>query len=96
MFAGYFAGMSFTSIQIEIMELFNLNVLEYNLLMEGSIVLSIFMSLFAGYIADKIGFRKSLVIGTIWMTFFQAVICFGIYKKNFWIVFTGKTGFGVS
>jgi len=38
------------------MHMFNLNVFKYNLLVEGSMFLSIFMSVLAGYMADRVGF----------------------------------------
>lgn len=96
MFGCYFVGMSFASVQIEVMEMFHLNVFKYNLLIDASIILSVPMSIVTGFGADKLGFRVSLVLGTIGLSISQSIVCLGFYLENFWIVFLGKTFLGTS
>jgi len=78
------------------MELFELNVFKYNLLVDGSMFLSIFTSFFSGFFADKLGYRVCLIYGTIILTIMQSIVTFGIYMQTFWIVFIGKTGLGAT
>ena len=85
--------LNFAPILSTVEKLYGVSESQANLLILVFPLIYVFLSVPAGALTDRRGYRTSLTLGTVMMAAFA---CLRIYPGNFWILLTGQIGIAIA
>ncbi|XXQ31846.1 Lysosomal dipeptide transporter MFSD1 [Plasmodiophora brassicae] len=95
LFGSYYVFDIPSALNVELSSYMGLSSFEYNLLYTVYSAPNCIIPLFGGFLTDKLGYRRCLLIFALLVLLGQAVFTFGVVRSNFYICLAGRFVFGL-